>query len=81
MSDDDYTTEFAELLSHLDMTVRLEPGELVAGAIMFLKVVDEEGNISVRYNWSDGIGPFERIGVLSTYRELELREMRVDEEE
>ena len=41
-----------------------EPDEQIRGAVVLLKVVDDDGNVSLRAVWSPGLSWLERIGML-----------------
>ena len=53
-----------QLLDSLGLDLDLDDGELVAGAIVLLKTVDEDGDVGLRIRWSDGMGYLERMGML-----------------
>lgn len=52
------------LLDSLGLDLDLDEKELVAGAIVLLKTIDEDGEVGLRVRWSDGMGYLERIGML-----------------
>lgn len=40
-------------------------GELVSAAVVLLKVIDDDGRVSMRMAWSDGMSWIERLGMLA----------------
>lgn len=63
-----------DVLGMFDLGVELEPGSLVVGAIVLMKVVDEDGCVQIASSSSDGIAVFERVGILATAHAYELRD-------
>lgn len=61
----------AGALDRLGVTHAHAPGEEVTGAIVLLKVVDEDGVVALHAVWSEGLSWLERIGML---REAEVAE-------
>lgn len=59
------------LLDSLGVDLDLDDGELVAGAVVLLKTVDEDGEVGLRIRWSDHLGYLERIGMLTAGRIVE----------
>lgn len=59
------------LLDSLGLDLDLDDGELVAGALVLLKTVDEDGEVGLRVRWSDGLGYLERIGMLHAGQVIE----------
>lgn len=59
------------LLDSLGVDLDLDVGELVAGAVVLLKTVDEDGEVGLRIRWSDHLGYLERIGMLTAGRIVE----------
>lgn len=68
------TTPLGDTLNSLAMTHDLDDGELVAGAITILKIIDADGDVLLRFITSDGLAVFERIGMLRTAEAVELRD-------
>lgn len=60
------------LLDSLGIEHHPEPGELVASAVVLLKVIDAEGDVSLRTLCSDGLSWIERIGMLRAAEHVEL---------
>lgn len=50
----------------------LEDGDLVAGAVVVLKVIEPNGNVRLSITWSDGLGWIERLGMLRAAERIEL---------
>lgn len=61
-----------DLIDSLGVTQRVRERELVASAVVLLKVVDEDGEVSLRAAWSDGMSWIERIGMLRAAERCEL---------
>lgn len=53
-----------ELLDSLGVVHSPEPGDLIAGAVVLLKVVDTDGDVTVRQVTSDGLGWLDRLAML-----------------
>lgn len=47
-------------------------GELPAGAVVLLKVIDTDGDVVFRCAWSDGMSWLERRGMVETARDGEV---------
>jgi hypothetical protein len=60
------------LLDSLGIEHHPEPGELVASAVVLLKVIDNDGEVSLRTLCSDGLSWIERIGMLRAAEHVEL---------
>jgi len=60
------------LLDSLGIEHSPEEGELVAGAIVLLKVIDPEGRTALRLAWSDGLSWIERCGMFRVAEQQEL---------
>lgn len=60
------------VLDGLGVTVELEEGDLVAGALVLLSVVGPDGGASLHIRHS-GLGWAERLGVLDLAHRLELQ--------
>lgn len=52
------------VLDALGISARVEDGELVAGAVVLLKVLQENGDTRLSLTHSDGLGWIERAGML-----------------
>ncbi|MCX5601612.1 hypothetical protein OOK29_26020 [Streptomyces phaeochromogenes] len=52
------------MIDGLGVEARIAEGELVAGAIVLLKVLDAEGSTRLTLASSDGLGWIERVGML-----------------
>lgn len=53
-----------EVVDSLGVTHQPEPGEQVQGAMVLLKVVDDDGHVALRAVWSGGLSWLERVGML-----------------
>ncbi|GHJ59152.1 hypothetical protein NOK12_16700 [Nocardioides sp. OK12] len=68
-----------DLLDSLGICHHPEPGELIAGAVVLLKVIDEDGDVSVRQVTSDGLNWLERMAMLRVAELTERPEFEADE--
>ena len=64
--------QLGELIDSLGVAQRLADDELVEGAVVLLKVVDDDGEVTLRAAWSDGMSWIERIGMLRAAERCEL---------
>lgn len=48
----------------LGCTTTLEDGDLIAGAVVLLKVVEPDGTVRLSMTWSEGMAWTERLGML-----------------
>ena len=60
------------LLDSLGVQHRPEPGELVASAVVLLKVIGPDNEVSLRTSASDGLSWIERVGMLRAAEQVEL---------
>lgn len=51
------------LIDSLGVEHRPEEGELVLGAVVLLKVMEADGQVSMRSAWSPGLSWMERVGM------------------
>ena len=59
------------LLNALGVEYESDPGELVACAVVLLKVIDEDGDVGLKLRCSDGMSWVERLGMLSAAMHIE----------
>lgn len=52
-------------LDALGVTGELDDGDLVAGAVVLLKVIEDDGQVRMQVAWSDGMSWLERYGMLA----------------
>lgn len=71
MSDD--AQPIGDVLDGIGIKATLEEGELVAGAMVLLKVIDTDGDTRLTMAYSDGLGWIERAGMLRIAEALETR--------
>jgi hypothetical protein len=64
--------KISELIENLGVSPEVKDGELLAGAVVLLKVVDEDGEVMLRSSWSDGMSWMERVGMLRAAERSEL---------
>jgi hypothetical protein len=74
-SPDDTTMNAHELLTYLGIGFTLNPGDLIAGAVIVAKVIDTDGDVVVRTSWSDGLDIFQRVGLFRTAERQELHDL------
>lgn len=60
------------LIDSLGVTREDQDGELIAGAVVILKTVDEQGRVGLGIVWSDGMSWLERIGMLRAAERTDL---------
>ncbi|WP_370246917.1 hypothetical protein [Nocardioides sp.] len=68
------TTEpdgLGNVIDSLEVPHSHHDGDLYAGAIVILKVIDSDGDVVMRVAHSDGVSWFERIGMLTVALEVE----------
>jgi hypothetical protein len=73
VSDDDQDEQpIGDLLDSLGITATVAEGELVAGALVLLKVIDAEGDVRLSMSHSEGLGWIERAGMLAVAQAAEM---------
>lgn len=60
------------LIDSLGVEHRPEDGELVLGAVVLLKVMEPDGEVSMRSAWSPGLSWMERVGMHRAAAEADL---------
>ncbi|MFJ8027444.1 hypothetical protein [Streptomyces sp. NPDC096311] len=55
----------------IEATLDETSGELVAGAVVLLKVIDTDGDVRLSMAYSDGLGWIERAGMLRIAESME----------
>lgn len=60
------------LIDSLGLRHQPEDGELIAGAVVLLKVIDRDGEVSMRSVWSSGLSWMERVGMHRAAEQTEL---------
>lgn len=63
VSDDD-ERPIGDVIDSLGVRATVRDGELVAGAVVLLKVLQEDGDTRLSMTYSDGLGWIERAGML-----------------
>ena len=66
------TEPIDNLLAALGVEYEPEPGDLIACAVVVLKVVDKDGCVGLSLRSSDGISWIERLGMLNAAQRIEL---------
>ena len=61
-----------QMLDALGVTPSPAPGEMCSDAVVVMKVVDDEGRVSMRVAWSEGMSWIERVGLLRCAERVEL---------
>lgn len=59
------------VIDALGVTATLDDGELVAGALVLLKIIETDGSTRLSCAYSDGLGWIERAGMLRIAEVLE----------
>lgn len=65
------TRAIGDIIDALGVEATVENGELVAGAMVLLKVVQEDGDTRLSMTYSDGLGWIERAGMLRIAETIE----------
>lgn len=60
-----------DVIDGLGITATVDEGELVAGAMVLLKVIDNDGDTRLSLTHSDGLGWIERAGMLRVAERIE----------
>lgn len=58
------TQPIGDRLDGMAVTASLDESDLVAAAVVVLKVVDADGGVRLSVAWSDGMSWIERLGML-----------------
>jgi len=72
MTEGTETRPIGDTVDGLGIEATVGPDDLVAGAIVLLKVIDAEGGSRLSLAHSDGLGWLERTGMLRHAEQLEL---------
>lgn len=70
MSDD--ARPIGDVLDGIGIKATVADGELVAGALVLLKVIDNDGDVRLSMACSDGLGWIERAGMLRIAESMEI---------
>jgi hypothetical protein len=73
MSGDD-ARPIGDVLDGIGIEATLGDGELVAGAIVLLKVIDVDGDVRLSLASSDGLSWIERAGMIHVAETMEARQ-------
>lgn len=65
------TRPIGDVIDGLGIEATVDDGELVAGALVLLKVIDSEGDTRLSLAHSDGLGWIERAGMLRVAETIE----------
>ena len=69
------------LLDSLGVEVTRDEGDLFAGAVVLLKVVDADGGVTLRTCASPGLSWIERVGMFRAAEQSDLNQMWQEENE
>lgn len=61
-----------QIIDGLGCDTTLEEGDLVAAAVVVMKVIEPNGNVRLSISWSDGLGWIERLGMLRAAERIDL---------
>jgi hypothetical protein len=64
-----------DILDGLGITAGIDDGELVAGAVVILKVLQDDGRTRLSVSHSDGLGWIERAGMLTVAQDVEMTDI------
>ena len=53
-----------EIIDRLGVSVGLNEGDIITDAVVLVKILDKNGKPSMATVWNEGIGVFERTGLL-----------------
>jgi hypothetical protein len=67
----DETRPIGDVLDGIGIQATLDEGELVAGAIVLLKVIDTDGDVRLSMAYSDGLSWIERTGMIHVAETME----------
>jgi len=65
------TRTIGDVIDSLGIEATVREGELVAAAIVLLKVIEDNGDTRLSLTYSDGLGWIERAGMLRVAETLE----------
>lgn len=60
------------IIDGLGCTPSLEEDDLVAAAVVVMKVIEPNGTVRLSISWSDGLGWIERLGMLRAAERIDL---------
>lgn len=69
-------TPLGSVMDMLGISHRAVPGETVCGAVVLLKIVDDDGCVVLSAEWSADISWLERVGMLREAEKAEHRRQR-----
>jgi hypothetical protein len=61
-----------QTIDGLGCTPTFEAGDLVADAVVLMKVIEPDGTVRLSITWSDGLGWIERLGMLRAAEHIDL---------
>ncbi|MFJ1650092.1 hypothetical protein ACIOC2_01490 [Streptomyces sp. NPDC088337] len=70
-NDEEHEVALGSAIDALGITACLDDGELVAGAIVLMKVIERDGSTRLTVASSDGLGWIERAGMLRVAEVME----------
>ncbi|NYV73194.1 hypothetical protein [Streptomyces sp. UH6] len=65
------TRPIGDALDALGIEATLDEGELLAGAVVLLKVIDGDGDVRMSLAYSDGLSWIERTGMIHVAETME----------
>jgi hypothetical protein len=60
------------IIDGLGCTPTLDQDDLVAAAVVVMKVIEPNGTVRLSISWSDGLGWIERLGMLRAAERIDL---------
>ncbi|MBW3663559.1 MAG: hypothetical protein KY469_10705 [Actinobacteria bacterium] len=65
MMSDDVVRHIGELIDSLGVETELDNDDLVAAAVVLLKVIEPDGQVRLSIAWSEGMSWLERVGMVA----------------
>lgn len=78
---DQMGTTLGQIIDGLGCEATISEGDLVADAVVVLKVVETDGSVRLSIGWSDNMSWIERLGMLRAAERMDLPQVADVEEE
>ena len=75
MSVENHRQSVGQLLDSLGIQVELDEGELVAGALVILETIEEDGDVTMQILEDDGVNWIKRLGMLKAALEVSMADI------
>lgn len=70
-----------DILDALGVAVTQRDGDMIAGAVVLLKVVEPDGDVRLSVGWSEGMAWTERLGMLTSAQHTDLNAADAEDDE